>query len=123
MTPATLSISGKTCLVPTFSQHCELSQPTPPTPPTLTAGSVDGGSCTYRALPGDTLQNIATAYGISLAQIIDMNRQIIDPNVTHANQKIYVPCGSKPSNGGSIEAGTKATTGRRLMRECVLMSA
>lgn len=48
--------------------------------------------CSVRALPGDNLFSIAQRYGISFAEIVDMNRQISDPSNVKNNQLIYVPC-------------------------------
>lgn len=66
--------------------------------------------CTYRAKPGDSLETIAAAYHITMAEVADLNPQVAYPkDKLSANQKVNVPCSYKIDQGSSSTVGGGAT--------------
>src|SRR5215471_523769 len=50
----------------------------------------------YEVQPGDSLSKIAAKFGVSLHDLLDANRQILDPNMITIGQKINIP-GTTPA--------------------------
>ena len=64
----------------------------------------------YVVQDGDTLAGIASAYGLSEAEILDANPDIADPSSLEAGQEITIPGVSSPEEtGGDTTGGESAT--------------
>lgn len=50
----------------------------------------------YQVKSGDTLDNIATCFEISIAELMETNPEIRDANLIYAGQKLYIPKPRKP---------------------------
>ncbi|EKQ71030.1 metalloendopeptidase-like membrane protein [Leptolyngbyaceae cyanobacterium JSC-12] len=55
------------------------------------------GSMSYRVNPGDTLSAIARAHGVSVQQLLELNR-ISDPNYIFVGQALIIPRTQRPQN-------------------------
>jgi murein DD-endopeptidase MepM/ murein hydrolase activator NlpD len=53
---------------------------------------------TYKVKPGDTLSKIATRNGVTLAQLLQANPQISDPNKINVGDEVNVPNGASTEN-------------------------
>ena len=58
---------------------------------------------TYNVKPGDTLSKIATRNGLTLAQLLQANPQIKDPNRINVGDAINLPDGASAVPAGSTE--------------------
>ncbi|WP_420642354.1 LysM peptidoglycan-binding domain-containing protein [Candidatus Leptofilum sp.] len=58
---------------------------------TITAAS----ALTYRVVWGDTLSRIANRFGVSLAEILQANPQISNPNLIFVGQELEIPTGDE----------------------------
>jgi LysM repeat protein len=72
-------LAGQTLIIPTF----DASQPTVENP------TVAGTPTTHIVAPGETLASIATAYGMTTAQLMQIN-DIANPNLIYRGQKLTV---------------------------------
>lgn len=53
----------------------------------------------YVVRPGDTLNSIARRFGVSVAEILDANPSITNPNILFVNQRICIPRRDLPQRG------------------------
>jgi LysM repeat protein len=103
-TPSPTEVSGA---VPTGTSDLPTPAATPTETPTATplpTASVGGSSPTPRATPfvyivrrGDTMSNIAEAFGVTLTDLIAANPQIEDPSLIYAGNVITLPPGASPT--------------------------
>jgi LysM repeat protein len=105
-TPSPTEVSG---VVPTATSGLSTPGPTPTETPIQTqsplpTATTGGSSPTPRATPfvyivvrGDTMSNIAEAFGVSLEDLIAANPQIEDPSLIYAGNVITLPPGASPT--------------------------
>jgi LysM repeat protein len=100
-TPSPTEISG------VLATPSPTPEPTPTETPTgspLPTPTLGGSSPTPRATPfvyivqrGDTMSNIAQAFGVTLTDLIAANPQIEDPSLIYAGNVITLPPGASPT--------------------------
>lgn len=72
--------------------------------PLLMPTRAQAASCTYTVRPGDTLSRIAREYDTTVAELLDLNPQITNPNVIRVGQVLNVPCeGEAPPEEDEVE--------------------
>ena len=69
-------------------------------------GGGGGGSNTYEVRAGDTLGNIANAFGVSSNAILAVN-EISNPDVLRIGLKLRIPSGSSPKTNGGGGGGVR----------------
>jgi LysM repeat protein len=55
------------------------------------SGLADGGDCSYTVKAGDTLFNIGKAHGLTVAQLLQYNPEIKDPDHIEVGQVRMLP--------------------------------
>jgi LysM repeat protein len=100
-TPSPTEISG---VVATASPTPEPTPTETPIGTPLPTATLGGPSPTPRATPfvyivrrGDTMSNIAEAFGVTLTDLIAANPQIEDPSLIYAGNVITLPPGASPT--------------------------
>ena len=85
----------------------------------------------YVVQDGDTLAGIASAYGLSEAELLDANPDLADPSSLEAGQEITIPGVSSPAvtvgataqaGGATAQAGGATTGGAGATREYVVQA-
>jgi LysM repeat protein len=102
-TPSPTEISGVLATPSPTPEPTPTETPTPTQSP-LPTPTLGGPSPTPRATPfvyivrrGDTLSNIAEAFGVTLTDLIAANPQIEDPSLIYAGNVITLPPGASPT--------------------------
>jgi LysM repeat protein len=95
------------------------STPTNTQPPTATLlptipfvvpqGQQPDGSIVHTVQPGDTIDSIAYAYGVSRTDIMQLNN-IKDPRIIHLGQKLLIKPAPTEASKGSFEYGGHVTS-------------
>ena len=57
---------------------------------TESGDAAESGSETYRVVQGDTLWSIAKRYGVTLADLLERNPQIKNPNLIRVGQEVHI---------------------------------
>jgi len=84
---------------------------------------------TYTVRPGDTLSKIATRNGVTLAQLLQANPQVTDPNKINVGDVINVPNGStttdntKPLPTNAVPVTATGALGKAIAAELGTLSA
>ena len=87
-------------------------EPTAAPPPPAEVGFVqqqeagDDGSLIHRVQPGDTIDSIAVAYGMTRAELLAVNPDIRDPRIIQIGQEIVI---IPPEGGATAEADAEST--------------
>jgi LysM repeat protein len=82
-------VTGGTIVIPGGIQNQQraVTQSVPSSSPVIPVTGIR----TYTVQPGDTLASIATANGVSIAQLVEANLWITNPNLILAGWQIVIP--------------------------------